>query len=119
MQERPLWPSPSSHTRYKHKREETEPKKKKSLTISYDIEEKQIIHRDIKPDNILLGKDGAVKLGKSVSLDIPISFMSSRCLTLVVITADFGFCAILGDGRCDEKVGTAHWMPPEIIKGTF
>ena len=60
-----------------------------------DLHKMNIIHRDIKSDNILVKANGEIKL------------------------ADFGYAVVLTEqqkGR-QSKVGTVCWMAPELIEG--
>jgi len=68
---------------------------KEILDALAHLHAKNIIHRDIKSDNVMMSTDGRVKL------------------------TDFGFGAQLSPEQQARRtvVGTPYWMAPEVIKG--
>jgi len=63
----------------------------KSLEYSWNKE--HLFHGDIKPDNVMIRKDGQTKL------------------------ADFGLAKTISDEKSDEIMATPMYAPPEVIRG--
>ncbi|KNC46455.1 STE/STE7 protein kinase [Thecamonas trahens ATCC 50062] len=61
--------------------------------MNYLKKEKGVMHRDIKPDNILVASDGSIKL------------------------ADLGIAKKLEDSIAKTNVGTTYYLAPERIRG--
>lgn len=63
-----------------------------TVTLCFEyLHNKNIIFRDLKPENLLIGNDGYLKL------------------------TDFGFAKILNEGRTFTICGTPEYIAPEVI----
>lgn len=81
-------------TEYSFKETQTATILKEVLKAVDYLHKNSLIHRDIKSDNILISKEGDIKL------------------------SDFGFCCVQRSYiKHKSIVGSPYWMPPEVIKG--
>jgi serine/threonine protein kinase len=62
------------------------------IALEY-LHSRSVVYRDLKPENVLLGSDGHIKL------------------------IDFGFAKLLDNSRTYTMCGTADYLAPEIILG--
>ena len=96
------------------------------------LHQKDVVHRDIKSDNILLTMKGAVKITGHVFVRFSFEIFTYfnfgnmrhpvHCANFQFIPSpDFGFAANVAGNRMRKTfAGTPYWMAPEIInKNTY
>jgi serine/threonine protein kinase len=79
------------------------------------LHSKNIIHRDIKSDNVLLDARGNIKISKWSRKDLMCVYFTD---SYYPFKADFGMCAKLTKDRYKRAttIGTPYWMAPEVVK---
>ncbi|XP_054373951.1 uncharacterized protein LOC129047033 [Molothrus ater] len=82
----------------------------------------QVIHRDIKSDNILLGRDGSVKLGGyswsgAALRGGGVGLLGSGCRVPSSGAGESAGSTLPEQSKRRSMVGTTCWMAPEVVRG--